>query len=71
MSNHVYGVTEVAGSSDQSIEDAITNAVQTASGTVRNLEWFQVSELRGHIKEGRVAHYQVMLKLGFRYEPRR
>lgn len=70
MSNHVYGVTEVAGSSDKSIDDAISNAVQTAAGTLRNLEWFQVSELRGHIKDGRVGHFQVMLKLGFRYERR-
>lgn len=70
MSEHVYGVTEVVGSSTSSIEEAIANAVQTAGGTVRNLEWFQVSEMRGHVKDGRVAHYQVMLKLGFRYEER-
>jgi len=70
MSEHVYGVSEVVGSSTKSIEEAIANAVQTAGGTVRNLEWFQVSEMRGHVKDGRVAHYQVMLKLGFRYEPR-
>lgn len=70
MSEHVYGVTEVVGSSTTSIEEAIANAVQTAGGTVRNLEWFQVSEMRGHVKDGRVAHYQVMLKLGFRYERR-
>lgn len=70
MSDHVYGVTEVVGSSTSSVDEAIANAVQTASGTLRNLEWFEVSEIRGHIKDGRVGHYQVMLKLGFRYERR-
>lgn len=70
MSEHVYGVTEVVGSSSASIDEAIANAVQTAGGSLRNLEWFEVSQLRGHVKDGRVAHYQVMLKLGFRYERR-
>ncbi|HEV8391518.1 MAG TPA: dodecin [Dongiaceae bacterium] len=67
MSN-VYAITEIVGTSDKSIEDAIDQAVGVAGQSVRNLDWFQVSELRGHIKDGRVAHYQVSLKLGFRYE---
>lgn len=68
MSDNVYGVTEVVGTSPNSLADAIAQAVETASGTLRNLEWFEVTEMRGHIKDGRVAHYQVMVKLGFRYE---
>jgi len=67
MSN-VYAVSEVVGTSDKSIEDAIDQAVTVAGQSLRNLDWFQVSELRGHIKDGRVAHYQVAVKLGFRYE---
>lgn len=66
--DHVYGITELAGSSEQSVEDAINNAVRTASHTVRNLSWFEVSEIRGHIEGDKVAHYQVVLKLGFTYE---
>lgn len=68
MSDHVYSVTEVVGSSSESLEGAIENAVETASGTLNNLEWFEVSEIRGHIEDGRVAHYQVGVKLGFRYD---
>lgn len=70
MSEHVYSVSEVVGSSKNSIEDAIQNAIGTASRTLRNLEWFEVNEIRGHVADGRVGHYQVCLKLGFRYEPR-
>lgn len=70
MSDNVYGITEVVGSSPKSLADAIARAVETASGTLRNLEWFEVTDMRGHIKDGRIAHYQVMVKLGFRYEKR-
>jgi flavin-binding protein dodecin len=70
MSDNVYGVTEVVGTSTKSLADAVNRAVETASGTLRNLEWFEVTQMRGHIKDGRVAHYQVMVKLGFRYEKR-
>lgn len=66
--NNVYALSEVVGTSDKSIEDAIDQAINVAGQSIRNLDWFQVSELRGHIKDGRVAHYQVALKLGFRYE---
>ncbi|WP_425404225.1 dodecin [Hwanghaeella sp.] len=68
MSNNVYSLSEIVGSSDKSIEDAIENAISTASKKLRNLEWFEVSETRGHIVDGKVAHYQVALKLGFRYD---
>lgn len=68
MPDNVYSKTEVVGSSDTSIEDAIHNAVATAGQTVKNLEWFEVSEIRGHIADGKVAHFQVGMKLGFRYE---
>ncbi|GAA0602410.1 dodecin [Caenispirillum bisanense] len=68
MSSHVYSKTEVVGSSETSIDDAIRNAIRTASGSLRNLEWFEVSELRGHIVDGDVGHFQVTLKIGFRYD---
>lgn len=70
MSDNVYSVTEVYGSSSDSVEDAIGNAVGTAGKTLKNLEWFEVSEIRGHISNDKVAHYQVGVKLGFRYERR-
>jgi len=68
MTDHVYSVTEVVGSSSQSVDDAIRNAVRTASGSLRQLEWFEVTQIRGHMENGDVGHFQVMLKLGFRYE---
>lgn len=69
MSN-TYGVSEIVGSSTESIDDAIKQAVTTASETLRNLEWFEVTQQRGHIENGKVAHFQVMIKVGFRYERR-
>ena len=67
--DRVYPVTEVYGSSTDSIDDAIRNAVSTAGESIRNLEWFEVTEIRGHIGEnGQVAHFQVGVKLGFRLE---
>lgn len=68
MNDHVYAVSEVVGSSKESIEDAIRNAVSTAAQTVRHLEWFEVTETRGHIVDGKVAHFQICVRLGFRYE---
>lgn len=68
MTDNVYAVSEVVGSSAASIEDAISNAVVTASKTLRQLEWFEVIEMRGHIMDGKVAHYQVALKIGFRFD---
>lgn len=65
MSDNVYRIIEVAGSSTDSIEGAIQNAISRASETVDQLRWFEVTDTRGHIESGRVAHYQVTLKLGF------
>jgi len=65
---HTYGITEVVGSSPTSIDDAISTAVARASTTVRELDWFEVTEIRGHLVDGAVAHYQVGLKIGFRLE---
>ena len=68
MTDNVYAVTELVGSSSQSIEDAIKNALETASKTLRNLDWFEVTDTRGHINNGKLEYFQVTLKLGFRYE---
>lgn len=68
MPNHVYKVIEIVGSSPISTDDAIRSAVAKAGETVRHLNWFQVVETRGHIAEGQVAHFQVVLKVGFRLE---
>ncbi|MBL4615683.1 MAG: dodecin family protein [Magnetovibrio sp.] len=66
MSNHVYKKVELVGSSPNSIEDAIQNAIATAAKSLKHLEWFEVMETRGHIEDGKVGHYQVVLKVGFR-----
>ena len=68
MSDKVYKITELAGSSSESVENAIENAVGRASATLRNLDWFEVTDIRGHIVDGKVAHYQVSLKVGFRLD---
>ena len=65
MSDNVYKVVELAGSSATSIEDAIEGAIARASATIREIRWFEVVETRGHVENGRVAHYQVTLKIGF------
>jgi flavin-binding protein dodecin len=68
MADHVYKVTEIVGSSSDSLQQAIRNGVDRASETLRNLEWFEVTDIRGHIADGSVAHFQVSLKLGFRLD---
>ena len=68
MSNHVYKTLELVGSSAVSADDAVKTAVARASATVRNLRWFQVTETRGHIENGAIAHWQVTLKVGFTLE---
>jgi len=68
MPDHVYRIIQVAGSSERSIEDAIENAIGRASRTLRQVDWFEVVETRGHIEDGKVAHYQVTLKIGFTLE---
>ena len=68
MKDHVYKIIQLAGSSDKSIEDAVQTAIERASKTLKNLRWFEIVETRGHIENGRVAHYQVALKVGFTLE---
>jgi flavin-binding protein dodecin len=65
MSDHVYKVVELVGSSTDSIEDAIQTAIKRADQTLRNLRWFEVIQTRGHVEDGEVRHYQVVLKAGF------
>ncbi|WP_406831731.1 dodecin [Pedococcus sp. KACC 23699] len=68
MANHVYGLSEVVGTSPDSIEAAVNNAVARASTTLRNLDWFELQAVRGQLSDGAVAHRQVTVKLGFRLE---
>ena len=68
MSEHVYKSVEITGSSPAGVTEAIDRAIAKASETLRNLDWFEVVSVRGQIDEGRVAHYQVTLKIGFRLE---
>lgn len=70
MTDHIYSVTEIIGTSKTTVEEAIQNGIKTAAKTVRNLEWFEVTQVKGHIVDGAIGHYQVCMKLGFRYEPR-
>ncbi len=65
MSDHVYKKIELVGSSPNSIEEAVKNAVERASKSLRNLRWFEVVETRGHIEDGKVAHWQVTIQVGF------
>lgn len=66
MSDHnVYKILELAGSSTTGVEDAVQAAIGKASATVRNIRWFEVVQVRGHVEDGKVAHYQVLLKVGF------
>ncbi len=65
MSDNVYKIIEIVGSSETSIEDAIDKAVSRAAQTIREIRWFEVLETRGHVENGRVAHYQVTLRIGF------
>lgn len=69
MSHHVYEKLEVVGSSPDSLEEAITTAISRAGERLPNLRWFEVMQLRGEIADGKVAHYQVTLKLGSTLEP--
>ena len=68
MSDNVYKTIEITGSSQDGVTQAIDLAVGKAGETVRGLDWFEVTEIRGHIEEGAVAHYQVTVKMGFRLE---
>lgn len=66
--SHVYKTLELTGSSTSGSDDAIHTAIERASKTVRNMDWFEVVETRGHIEDGKIAHWQVTLKIGFRLE---
>ena len=68
MSDHVYRVSEIVGTSPDGVDQAIRNAIGRASQTLRNLDWFEVTQIRGHITDGTVGHVQVTLKVGFRLE---
>ena len=68
MSEHVYKIIEVCGSSPEGIDQAITNAVDRAGKTVRNMRWFELSEVRGHIDNNKIAHWQATVKIGFSLE---
>ncbi len=68
MQNHIYKVVEIVGSSETGVEDAIQSAITRASRTLKHLRWFEIAQLRGHIENGKVGHYQVTLKVGFALE---
>ncbi|MDX3525874.1 dodecin family protein [Streptomyces sp. ID05-39B] len=68
MSNHTYRVTEIVGTSPDSVDQAIRNGLSRASQTLRHLDWFEVTQVRGQIENGDVAHWQVGLKVGFRLD---
>ena len=68
MSNHTYVMNEIVGTSTESVHEAIRNGITRASATLRNLDWFEVVEVRGDIMDGQVGHYQVTMKVGFRLE---
>jgi len=68
VTDRTYRVTEIVGTSQQSVDAAIRNGIKRASQTLRNLDWFEISQVRGHIVDGEIDHYQVGLKVGFRLE---
>jgi dodecin len=68
VSDHVYRLSEIVGSSPTSVDDAIRTAIAKAAQTVRNIEWFQTEEIRGQVVDGGVAYFQVRLKIGFRVD---
>ena len=68
MSNHTYSISEIVGTSTQGVDDAVRNGIAKASQTLHNLDWFEVKEIRGHLEEGKIADWQVTIKLGFRLE---
>ncbi len=68
MSEHVYKVIELVGSSARGTDEAVQNAIERAAKSVRNLDWFEVVETRGHLEKGKITHWQVKIKVGFRME---
>ncbi|MFG1809996.1 dodecin [Streptomyces sp. NPDC049040] len=69
MAEHTYRVTEIVGTSQEGFDAAVRNGIRRASQTLRELDWFEVTQVRGHIEDGEIKHYQVGLKVGFRLEP--
>ena len=68
MADHVYSISEIVGSSSESIDDAIRKAIRSMAETKRKVEWFSTEEIRGHVVDGEVGHFQVSLKVGFRLD---
>ena len=68
MADNIYSISEIVGTSNESIDEAIRGAVGRASKTLHNLDWFEVAGIRGHIEDDRLAHFQVTLKVGFRLD---
>jgi dodecin len=68
MNGHVYGLSEIVGTSSQGVDDAIRVAVERAARTLRGLDWFEGSDIRGHLVDNEIEHFQVTLKIGFRME---
>lgn len=68
MSDHIYRVIEIVGSSSDGVDAAITNAISRASKTLHGIDWFEVSSIRGHVEDGAVGHFQVTLKVGFKLD---
>lgn len=69
MTGNTYNISEIVGTSPEGTDAAISNAISEASKTLRNLDWFEVQSIRGHLEEGKVIDWQVTVKIGFRYEP--
>jgi flavin-binding protein dodecin len=68
MSNNTYSISEIVGTSTEGVDAAVRNGISDAAKTLRNLDWFEVKEIRGHLADGKIADWQVTLKLGFRLE---
>ena len=68
MSDHTYKIIELVGSSTKGSDEAIENAIERANKTLRNMDWFEVVETRGHLQDGKIAHYQVKIKVGIRLD---
>ena len=68
MTDHVYKIVELVGSSSVSTDEAIRNAIAKASQSIRHMDWFEATEIRGHLADGKIAHFQVKVKVGFRLE---
>ena len=68
MPNHTYRLTEIVGTAPEGADQAISNGIARASRTIRNLDWFEVTEIRGQIQDGKAVHFQVTMKVGFRVD---